>query len=150
MSLAVQCMQEGIFSEGSYANEIEYINKYKFNPSYVFCAFGEFLHKGLLSKEFYEGKGHKVLGRFIKNTNGFEINPDAKVDSYKEAYSIKVDQGFIFEGDGKLYFADGYDQIFVGSRESARNQAKIIEEILLKKNKDYPIVHWRVRKVIKK
>lgn len=146
MSYAVNAIQIGIISRGGYSSELEYIKKYKYEPAYVLSAFREFVHKGFLSKEFFEGKGHKVLGKTIQNSDDFEIDPDAKVESYKEAYSIKVDQGFIFKDDGKLYYADGYDQIYVGSKEGARNQAKQIKEVLLKLNPECPIVHFRVRK----
>lgn len=88
MSFAIQCLQEGFIGHGGYVDEIEIYNRLKYDQSIVFEAFGELIRDGLLSKEYYEGKGHKVLGKFAKSTNCFEINPEVKNDTYNRLYSL--------------------------------------------------------------
>ena len=99
MSFAIQCLQEGLIGHGGYVDEIEIYNRLKCDQSIVFEAFSELIRDGLLSKEYYEGKGHKVLGRFVKNTNCFEINPEVKNDTYNRSYSLVFTQIQIYEGN---------------------------------------------------
>lgn len=95
---------------------------------YCFEAFNELIHNGLLSKEYYEGKGHKVLGRFVKGTNCFEINPEAKNDTYNHSYLLVFTQIQIYEG--KKYPFKALEQIYVGSYKAAMNHAREIKKTL--------------------
>lgn len=143
MSFAIQCLQEGLIAHGGYVDEIEIYNKLKCDQSIVFEAFSELIHNGLLSKEYYEGKGHKVLGRFVKNTNCFEINPDAKNDNYNHSYLLTFTQIQIYEG--KEYSFKNIDQIFVGSYKLALNHANEIKSIFAT-DKEFQKVIFRIRK----
>lgn len=143
MSFAIQCLQEGLIAHGGCVDEIEIYNKLKCDQSIVFEAFSELIHNGLLSKEYYEGKGHKVLGRFVKNTNCFEINPDVKNDNYNHSYLLTFTQIQIYEG--KEYSFKNIDQIFVGSYELALNHANEIKSIFAT-DKEFQKVIFRIRK----
>lgn len=142
MSFAIQCLQEGLIAHGGYVDEIEIYNRLKCDQSIVFEAFNELIHNGLLSKEYYEGKGHKVLGRFVKNTNCFEINPDVKNGNYNHSYLLTFTQIQIYEG--KEYSFKNIDQIFVGSYELALNHAKEIQNILAT-DKEFQKVIFKIR-----
>lgn len=143
MSFEIQCLQEGLIAHGGYVDEIEIYNKLKCDQSIVFEAFSELIHNGLLSKEYYEGKGHKVLGRLVKNTNCFEINPDVKNDNYNHSYLLTFTQIQIYEG--KEYSFKNIDQIFVGSYELALNHANEIKSIFAT-DKEFQKVIFRIRK----
>ena len=142
MSFAIQCFQECLIAHGGYVEEIEIYNRLKCDQSIVFEAFSELIHNGLLSKEYYKGKGHKVLGRFVKNTNCFEINPDVKNDNYNHSYLLTFTQIQIYEG--KEYSFENIDQIFVGSYELALNHAKEIKSILAT-DKEFQKVIFKIR-----
>lgn len=144
MSFAIQCLQEGLIAHGGYVDEIEIYNLLKCDQSIVFEAFGELIHNGLLSKEYYEGKGHKVLGRFVKNTNSFEINPEVKNDNYNRSYLLVFIQVQIYEG--KEYSFKTFKQIFVGSYKAALNHAKEIKSILAA-DKDFQKVVYKLKRV---
>ncbi len=62
LSFAIQCIEENIIGKGGYADEIDIYNKFEIGRPYIFAAFHELISWKLLSKEYYEGKGHKVLG----------------------------------------------------------------------------------------
>lgn len=143
MSFAIQCLQEGLIGHGGYVDEIEIYNRLKCDQSIVFEAFGELIRDGLLSKEYYEGKGHKVLGRFARNTNSFEINPEVKNDTYNHSYSLVFKQIHIYEG--KKYLFKALEQIYVGSYKSSLNHAREIKNILAT-DKDFQKVIFKVRK----
>ena len=142
MSFAIQCLQEGLIGHGGYVDEIEIYNRLKCDQSIVFEAFSELIHNGLLSKEYYEGKGHKVLGRFVKNTNCFEINPEVKNETYYRSYLLTFTQVQIY--DGKEYSFKNIDQIFVGSYKLALNHAKEIKSILAT-DKEFQKVIFKIR-----
>ena len=129
MSFAIQCLQEGLIGHGGYVDEIEIYNRLKCDQSIVFEAFGELIRDGLLSKEYYEGKGHKVLGKFAKNTNCFEIDPEVKNDTYNRSYSL--------------------EQIYVGSYKFSLKHAREIKKILAT-DKDFQKVIFKIRKRNKK
>ena len=147
MSFAIQCLQEGLIGHGGYVDEIEIYNRLKCDQSIVFEAFGELIRDGLLSKEYYEGKGHKVLGRFVRNTNSFEINPEVKNDTYSHSYLLVFKQIQIYEG--KKYMFKALEQIYVGSYKSSLNHAKEIKNILAT-DKDIQKVIFKIRKRHKK
>ena len=147
MSFAIQCLQEGLIGHGGYVDEIEIYNRLKCDQSIVFEAFGELIRDGLLSKEYYEGKGHKVLGRFVRNTNSFEINPEVKNDTYSHSYLLVFKQIQIYEG--KKYLFKALEQIYVGSYKSSLNHAKEIKNILAT-DKDIQKVIFKIRKRHKK
>lgn len=147
MSFAVQCIQEGLISRGGYADEIEIYNRIKCDQSYVFEAFGLLIRDGLLSNEYYEGIGHKVLGRFVKNTNSFEINPDVKNDIYDRSYLLSFDYIRIYEG--KKYSFKALDQIFVGGYKAALTHAREIKNILAT-DKDFQKVIFKIKRRDKK
>lgn len=147
MSFAIQCLQESLIGHGGYVDEIEIYNRLKCDQSIVFDAFGELIRDGLLSKEYYEGKGHKVLGRFVRNTNSFEINPEVKNDTYNHSYSLVFKQIQIYEG--KKYLCKALEQIYVGSYKSSLNHAREIKNILAT-NKDIQKVIFKIRKRDKK
>ena len=147
MSFAIQCLQESLIGHGGYVDEIEIYNRLKCDQSIVFEAFGELIRDGLLSKEYYEGKGHKVLGRFVRNTNSFEINPEVKNDTYNHSYLLVFKQIQIYEG--KKYLFKALEQIYVGSYKSSLNHAKEIKNILAT-DKDIQKVIFKIRKRHKK
>ena len=147
MSFAIQCLQESLIGHGDYVDEIEIYNRLKCEQSIVFEAFGELIRDGLLSKEYYEGKGHKVLGRFVRNTNSFEINPEVKNDTYNHSYSLVFKQIQIYEG--KKYLFKALEQIYVGSYKSSLNHAREIKNILAT-DKDIRKVIFKIRKRDKK
>ena len=128
MSFAIQCLQESIIGLGGYADEIAIFNKLNCDQSIVFESFGELIHKGLLSKEYYQGKGHKVLGRMKKGTNTFEPNPEVTNDTYNRSYLIAFTQFVNYEN--KLYPMPTNEFIFVGSYEAALEYARRIKRIL--------------------
>lgn len=143
MSFAIQCLQESLISHGGYADEIEISKRLKRDQCIVFEAFGELIRKGLLSKEYYEGKGHKVLGRFVKNTNCFEINPEVKNDTYNRSYSLVFTKILIYEG--KKYPFKALEQIYVGSYKDSLKHAREIKNILAT-DKDFQKVIFKIRK----
>lgn len=143
MNFAIQCLQEGLIGRGGYVDEIKIYNRLKCDQSIIFEAFGELIHDCLLSKEYYEGKGHKVLGRFIKNTNSFEINPEAKNDDYNHSYLLTFAQVQIHEGKECSFKA--LDQIFVGGYKAALNHVREIK-IILATDKDFQKIIFKIRK----
>lgn len=143
MSFAIQCLQESIIGAGGYVDEIEIYNRIKCDQSIIFEAFGELIHNGLLSKEYYENKGHKVLGRFVGNTNSFEINPEVKNDNYSRSYLLTFTQAQIYEGN--KYSFKALEQIFVGSYKAALNHAREIKSILAT-DKDFQKSIFQIRK----
>ena len=130
MSFAIQCLQESIIGLGGYADEIAIFNKLNCDQSIVFESFGELIHKGLLSKEYYQGKGHKVLGRMKKGTNTFEPNPEVTNDTYNRSYLIAFTQFVNYEN--KLYPMPGSNHIFVGEYKAALKRARQLKDILSK------------------
>lgn len=147
MSFAIQCLQEGVIGHGGYVDEIEIYNRLKCDQSIVFEAFSELISDGLLSKEYYEGKGHKVLGKFVKNTNCFEINPQVKNDTYNRSYSLVFTQIQIYKG--KKYPFKALEQIYVGSYKFSLKHAREIKNILAT-DKDFQKVIFKIRKRDKK
>lgn len=147
MSFAIQCLQESIIGTGGYVSEIYLYNRLKGNPDIIFEALGELIHNGFVSKEYYENKGHKVLGRFVKNTNSFEINPEIKNDSYNSSYLLTFTQIQIYEG--KKYPFKALDQIYVGSYKTAMNHAREIKSIIAT-DKYFQKVIFKIRKRDKK
>ncbi len=147
MSFAVQCIQEGLIGHGGYVDEIEIYKKIKCSQSYVFEAFVLLIRDGLLSNEYYEGKGHKVLGRFVENTNSFEINPNVRNDAYDRSYLLTFDQ--IQTYDGKSYSFEALNQVFVGDYKAALSHAREIKNIIAT-DKDFKKVIFKIRRRDKK
>lgn len=147
MSYAIQCLQESIIGAGGYVSEINVYERLKCSQDIIFDAFGELIREGLLSKEYYEGKGHKVLGRFVKNTNSFEINPEVKNDTYDRSYLLAFTQILVYEG--KKYPFKALEQIYVGSYKASLNYAREIKNIL-STDKDFQKVIFKIRKRDKK
>ena len=147
MSFAIQCLQESIIGAGGYVSEINVYERLKCSQDIIFDAFGELIREGLLSKEYYEGKGHKVLGRFVKNTNSFEINPEVKNDTYDRSYLLAFTQIQVYEG--KKYPFKALEQIYVGSYKASLNYAREIKNIL-STDKDFQKVIFKIRKRDKK
>ncbi len=145
MSYAVQCLQESIIAMGGYVDEIEICKKINFNRSYIFEAFNDLILHKLLSEEYFENKGHKVLGRFIENTNAFEINPDVKNDEYEESYLLTYTKTVLIESEGKEHSFKAKDEIFVGSYKGAKEHAIETKKILLF-DKDVLEVTYSLRK----
>lgn len=143
MSYAIQCLQENIIGAGGYVSEINAYERLKCSQDIIFEAFNELIFKGLLSKEFYENKGHKVLGRFVANTNEFEINPEVKNDDYKHAFLLEF-KNVIYDEKGEKHIFNALSQVFVGSKESAKKQARKLKEIL-SIEQDFLIVRYRVK-----
>ena len=130
MSYIIQVIHEGIISTGGYASEIDISNKLTVDNDLIFDAFHELINKSLLSKEYYENKGHKVLGRFIKNTNSVEINPDITNDTYKHYYSISFTEIKIYEGN--KYPIGSLEEIFIGGYSAMKKFTRDMKKILLK------------------
>lgn len=145
MSYAVQCIQEVVVSAKGYASEIkacESLNRY---DEYVFTAFSDLMRKGFISREYYEDKGHKVLAKFAKNTNAIELDLEIKNDEYNEAY-VLVFKNVIYDENNNRYVIDCFRQVFVGSKEGAKRQAKKLKTILAK-DPYYPKVIYRIKKL---
>ena len=145
MSYAIQCIQECVIAAGGYVNEIEILNRLKCEPDIVFEAFDELIHNGLISKEYYNSKGHKVLGRPIKNTNSFEINPEVKNDIYSRSYLITFNQIVYYEK--KRFSFKCLEQIFVGNYEDAINHVRKIKRTL-ETSEDLQKVVVKIRKYV--
>ncbi len=128
MSYIVQCIQESIIGGGGYADEICLCNNLKCDHSYIFDAFKELISNNLLSKEYFEGKGHKVLGRMVKGTNAFEINPEVSNDEYDQSCSIIYNGIMVYEG--KPYYLILEEETFVGSILEAEKHADELRKIL--------------------
>lgn len=105
------------------------------------------IHDGLLSDEYYESIGHKVLGRFLKNTNSFEINPDVKNDIYDHSYLLTFESIRIYEG--KSYSFKALEQIFVGNYKAALSQTREIKNIIAT-DKDFQKVIFKIKRRDKK
>ncbi len=143
MSYAVQCLQEFIIGGGGYASEVDIYHKTKGNTSYIFEAVYGLIKQKLLSDEYYENKGHKVLGKFKDNTNSFEINKEIQNDSYECSYLLTFTQILIHEGE-KYYF-DTLKEIFVGSYKGALSFAKEIKK-MLETEKRFQKVIYKIKK----
>ena len=89
MNFAIQCLEESIIGSGGYHSEL---TPYKrgIHPLPILFSFTELICRKLLSKEYYEDKGHKVLGKMIGNTNAFEVDPSKSVDPYKKDETYKI------------------------------------------------------------
>ena len=120
MSFAIQCMQESIIASGGYASELDPFSR-GIPVEYIIEAFNELIHKKLISEEYYEGKGHKVLVKMIGNTNSFEVDPSIKNDKYDESYKITFTEVTNFNGHEFSFVL--LTRLFVGSKEKADEYA---------------------------
>lgn len=130
MSYAIPCIQENILATGGYVSEVLVYDRLKCDPDYIFEAFLDLIHQGLLSKEYYQGKGHKVLGRLIAGTNAFEINPEIHNDHYEDSYLLEFTQIVVLEGKEHPFLA--LSQIYVGDEIEAVKHAEKIKAMLEK------------------
>ena len=128
MSYAIQCIQENILATGGYVSEVDAYDRLKCDPDYIFEAFLGLIHQGLLSQEYYQGKGHKVLGRLIAGTNAFEVNPEVHNDNYEDSYLLEFTQIVVLEGEEHPFLA--FSQIYVGEEKEARKHAEKIKAML--------------------
>ena len=143
MSYAIQCLQESIIGAGGYVSEINVYERLKCSQDIIFDAFGELIMKNLLSREFYENKGHKVLGKFIEGTNSFDLDPSIERDDYNHAFFLEFKQ--IYENDkGEKHSFNALDQVFVGSKEAAIEHANKLKEIL-STDLDFPVVEYTIK-----
>ena len=130
MSYAIPCIQENILATGGYVSEVLVYDRLKCDPDYIFEAFLDLIHQGLLSKEYYQDKGHKVLGRLIAGTNAFEINPEIHNDPYEDSYLLEFTQIVVLEGKEHPFLA--LSQIYVGDEIEAVKHAEKIKAMLEK------------------
>ena len=130
MSYAIPCIQENILAAGGYVSEVDVYDHLKCDPDYIFEAFLELIHQGLLSKEYYQGKGHKVLGRLIAGSNAFEINPEVHNDPYEDCYLLEFAQIVVLEGKEYPFLA--LSQIYVGDEIEAVKHAEKFKAMLEK------------------
>lgn len=130
MSYAIQGIQENILATGGYVSEVLAYDKLKCDPDFIFEAFLDLIHQGLLSKEYYQNKGHKVLGRLIAGTNAFEINPEVQNDPYEDCYLLEFAQIIVLEGEERPFLA--LSQIYVGDEIEAIKHAEKIKAMLEK------------------
>ena len=130
MSYAIPCIQENILATGGYVSEVLAYDRLKCDPDYIFEAFLELIYQGLLSKEYYQGKGHKVLGRLIAGTNAFEINPEVHNDPYEDSYLLEFAQIVVLKGEEYPFLA--LSQIYVGDEIEAVKHAEKIKAMLEK------------------
>lgn len=145
MSYAVQCLQESVIAIGGYADESEICKKINIKYSYIFEAFFDLISNKFISEEFYENKGHKVLARFIKNTNAFEIDPDVKNDDYDDSYLLTYKETIFIESEAIEHTFVAKKEIFVGSLLGARKHALKMKEILLL-DEDAKKITYSIRK----
>ena len=120
-------MQESIIASGGYASELNPFSR-GIPVEYIIEAFNELIHKNLISEEYYEGKGHKVLGRMIGSTNSFEVDPSIKNDKYDESYEITFTEVMNFEGHDFSFTL--LTRLFVGSKEKAEEYADKLFEMI--------------------
>ena len=118
-------------------------NKIKCDPNYILDAFDDLILNGLLSKEYYENKGHKVLGKIIESPISYEIIYDVKNDIYDSCYVLA---GYDGSEDDKWYYLSLY-QIFVGSYKAAIEHVEEIKKMLAA-NKTYQDVVFEIKKPI--
>ena len=130
MSFAIPCIQENILATGGYVSEVLVYDRLKCDPDFIFEAFLDLIHQGLLSKEYYQDKGHKVLGRLIADTNAFEINPGIHNDPYEDSYLLEFTQIVVLEGKEHPFLA--FSQIYVGDEIEAVKHAEKIKAMLEK------------------
>ena len=130
MSYAIPCIQENILATGGYVSEVLVYDRLKCDPDFIFEAFLDLIHQGLLSKEYYQDKGHKVLGRLIADTNAFEINPGIHNDPYEDSYLLEFTQIVVLEGKEHPFLA--FSQIYVGDEIEAVKHAEKIKAMLEK------------------
>ena len=130
MSYAIPCIQENILATGGYVSEVLVYDRLKCDPDYIFEAFLDLIHQGLLSKEYYQNKGHKVLGRLIAGSNAFEINPEIHNDHYEDSYLLEFTQIVVLEGKEHPLLA--LSQIYVGDEIEAVKHAEKIKAMLEK------------------
>ena len=130
MSYAIPCIQENILATGGYVSEVDAYDRLKCDPDFIFEAFLDLIHQGLLSKEYYQDKGHKVLGRLIADTNAFEINPGIHNDPYEDSYLLEFTQIVVLEGKEHPFLA--LSQIYVGDEIEAIKHAEKIKAMLEK------------------
>lgn len=128
MSYAISCIQENILATGGYVSEVLAYDKLKCDPDFIFEAFLDLIHQGLLSKEYYQNKGHKVLGRLIEGINAFEINPEIQNDPYEDCYLLEFTQIVILGGKEHPFLA--FSQIYVGEEIKAIKHAEKIKAML--------------------
>lgn len=128
MSYAIQCIQENILTTGGYVSEVLVYDYLKCDPDYIFEAFLELIHQGLLSQEYYQEKGHKVLGRLIAGTNALEVNPEVQNDPYEDSYLLEFTQIVVLEGEEHPFLA--FSQIYVGDEAGATKCAEKIKAML--------------------
>ena len=130
MSYAISCIQENILATGGYVSEVDAYDRLKCDPDFIFEAFLDLIHQGLLSKEYYQGKGHKVLGRLIAGTNAFEVNPEVQNDPYEDCYLLEFTQIVVLEGKEHPFLT--FSQIYVGDEIEAVKHAEKIKAMLEK------------------
>lgn len=130
MSYAIQGVQENILATGGYVSEVLVYDHLKCDPDYIFEAFLDLIHQGLLSKEYYQDKGHKVLGRLIAGSNAFEINPEVHNDPYEDCYLLEFTQIVVLEGKEYPFLA--LSQIYVGDEIEAVKHSEKIKAMLEK------------------
>lgn len=128
MSYAIQCIQENILATGGYVSEVDVYDRLKCDPDPLFEAFLDLIHQGLLSKEYYQNKGHKVLGRLVTGTNAFEANPEVHNDNYEDCYQLEFTQLVVLEGEEHPFLA--LSQIYVGDEIEATKHAEKIKAML--------------------
>ena len=134
MNFAIQCLEESIIGSGGYQSEL---TPYKrgIHPLPILFSFNELIHLKLLSKEYYEGKGHKVLGKMIDRTNSFEIDPSKSIDSYEKSDSYLISFMEKISFDDKEITFTAYDILFIGSKEKA---TELKDEMLKMLTEAYP------------
>lgn len=128
MSYAIQCIQENILATGGYVSEVDAYDRLKCDPDYIFEAFLDLIHQGLLSREYYQNKGHKVLDRLIAGTNALEVNPKVQNDNYEDSYLLEFTQIVVLEGEEHPFLA--FSQIYVGDEAGATKCAEKIKAML--------------------
>lgn len=128
MSYAIQCIQENILATGGYVSEADAYDYLKCNPDYIFEAFLELIHQGLLSQEYYQNKGHKVLSWLIAGTNALEVNPEVQNDNYEGCYQLEFTQIVVLEGEEHPFLT--FSQIYVGDEIEAVKHAEKIKAML--------------------
>lgn len=150
MSYAVQNIENFIVGGilGQYVDEIHICKICPYAPSYIFHAFLDLMRQGLISKEFYENKGHKLLGRYKENNPQiYEKNLDVENDAYQISYILIFQQILVHQG--KKYVVSAYPkQVFVGTKKAAKKYAKQMKRIL-ERDKDFQFVSYKIIKNIK-
>ena len=116
MSYAGQQIEYALVAT-EYADEAIFLERYSklTDSSIVLESFGYFIKNGLMSKEYYYPKGHKVCAKFEGNTNKIVLDHNKTKTIASDGINwiiVRFFETIIYEE--KTYKIDVYSLVFVG------------------------------------